>query len=74
MEWRSAKDVLQIVSGFILGGVLIPQTVNLREPGNPWFRFKPLAMPIGVVPSAIETFRARPDQAHLTAQDIEQLG
>jgi hypothetical protein len=33
-----------------------------------------LAVPIGVAPGAIDAFRARPDQAHLTAQDIEQLG
>ncbi len=65
---------MQVVSSLILGGMLMSETVNLRQSGNARFRDEPLAMPIGVMPSSLDAFRAGSDQAHLAAQDIEQLG
>ena len=59
LERRTTEDVLQIVAGFVLGGMLIPQAVHLSESGYAGFRLESLAQ--SVLHLARESFRARSD-------------
>jgi len=66
-------DVLEIVTGFLVGGMIVTQTFDLSESGHSWLNREALALPFGIVLHPGWIFGARTDQAHVALHDIPQL-
>ena len=67
------QHVLQIVPGFVLGGVLLAQAVHLGQPGHPRLYREPLLLPGGILVGALRPFRSWSHQTHFPPQHIPKL-
>jgi len=71
LQQRRMQHVLQIVPGFVLGGVLLSQPVHLGQPGHTRLYREPLLLPGGILLGAFRSFRPWTHQAHFPAQHIQ---
>src|SRR5208283_5617513 len=73
LERRAMQNVLQVVPGFVLRGVVLAQAMDLGEPGDSGLYAESFLIPVAVVAGALGSLGPGPDEAHLAAQDVDEV-